>query len=201
MPTPISGHRIADAVFSLLEAGTASEVDDLSAERGDARDLLAPAGTVDAVLLLGPLYHLAREQDRQLALLERRRVLRPCGVVFAAAISRYLSLMESGTSGRLTEDLQPAVDRVTSTGRYDGRVGFLAGHFHTAPELDAEVRSCGFPDVAVYGVEGPTWPTLDALELRLFEARQDSALRCARLVEQDPPFLHTRAHLLAVAHI
>ncbi len=161
----------------------------------------APAGTVDAVLLLGPLYHLAGDQDRQLALGECRRVLRPGGVLFAAAISRYLSLLETGTSGRLTEDLQPAVDRVVSTGRYDGHVGFVPGHWHTAPELEAEVRSCGFGDVAVYGIEGPAWATLDALELRLFEARQDSALRCARLVEQDPLFLHTSAHLLAVAHI
>ena len=190
--------HLVDPVVHHVQA--ASELDGVSAERGDARDLSAPAGTIDAVLLLGPLYHLAEEHDRQLALRECGRVLRPGGVLFAGAISRYLSLMETGTSGRLSEDLLPVVHRVISTGGYDGHIGFVAGHWHTAPELEAEVRSCGFRDVAVYGIEGPAWATLDALELGLFEARQDSALRCARLVEQDPLFLHTSAHLLAIAH-
>jgi hypothetical protein len=120
--------------------------------------------------------------------------------VFAAVISRYLSVLDTGTTGRLSDDLLPAVEEVVSTGRYDGHVGFVPGHWHTAVELEAEVRSCGFRDVAVYGVEGPAWPALDALEPRLFDSRQDAALRCARLVEQDPLLLHASAHLLAIAH-
>ena len=131
-----------------------------------------PVGSIDAVLLLGPLYHLASEHERTLAIRECRRVLRPGGLLFAAVISRYLSLLDTGTTGRLSDDLLPAVKDVVSTGRYDGHVGFVPGHWHTAEELEAEVRSCGFGDVAVYGVEGPAWPTLDALEPRLFDSRR-----------------------------
>ena len=55
---------------------------------GDARALARPDGSADAVLLLGPLYHLVEEDDRARALAEAFRVLRPGGVVVAAAIGR-----------------------------------------------------------------------------------------------------------------
>ena len=60
-----------------------------SAELGDARALAAGDRSVDAVLLLGPLYHLVDAKDRRRALREARRVLRPGGVLAAAAISRF----------------------------------------------------------------------------------------------------------------
>jgi SAM-dependent methyltransferase len=56
---------------------------------GDARDIDLPDASADAVLLLGPLYHLVDRQDRVRALSECARVVRPGGPVFAAAISRW----------------------------------------------------------------------------------------------------------------
>src|SRR5207342_1873839 len=55
----------------------------------DARDLDLGDASVDAVLLLGPLYHLRERADRIRALAEAARVVRPGGVVFAAVISRW----------------------------------------------------------------------------------------------------------------
>ncbi len=46
------------------------------------------------MLLLGPLYHLIDRADRMTALGEALRVLRPGGVLFAAAISRWASLWD-----------------------------------------------------------------------------------------------------------
>lgn len=56
----------------------------------DARDL----GTVDetdfdAVLLMGPLYHLIEEADRKLALKESFERLRGGGILFSSFISRF----------------------------------------------------------------------------------------------------------------
>ncbi|MGH6915718.1 MAG: class I SAM-dependent methyltransferase, partial [Geminicoccales bacterium] len=70
-------------------------------EVGDARSLSQPDGSADAVLLLGPLYHLQEEADRVLALSEARRVLRPSGLVFGAAISRFASLFDGLARGML----------------------------------------------------------------------------------------------------
>jgi ubiquinone/menaquinone biosynthesis C-methylase UbiE len=49
--------------------------------RGDARELDLADASVDAVLLLGPLYHLRQRSDRVRALAEARRVVRPGGPV------------------------------------------------------------------------------------------------------------------------
>jgi ubiquinone/menaquinone biosynthesis C-methylase UbiE len=65
-----------------------------SVSAGDARWLDWSAEQVDAVLLLGPLYHLTERGDRIRALTEARRVLRPNGVVLVAAISRFASALD-----------------------------------------------------------------------------------------------------------
>ena len=61
---------------------------------GDARALDLSSGSADIVLLLGPLYHLTGATDRREALREAARVLRPGGVLFAAAISRWASALD-----------------------------------------------------------------------------------------------------------
>ena len=55
---------------------------------GDARQLELASESADAVLLLGPLYHLDRRRDRVQALAETKRIVRPGGPVFAAALER-----------------------------------------------------------------------------------------------------------------
>ncbi|WP_199841132.1 MULTISPECIES: class I SAM-dependent methyltransferase [Actinomycetes] len=139
----------------------AAEIEGVTAEVGDARTLPWPENSADVVLLMGPLYHLTDSGDREQALAEARRVLRPGGIVVAAAISRYLSVMETGTNGQLTEELTPAVRALIDTGRYDGHVGFVPAHFHTADELRDELETAGLNRISVYGVEGPAWPALD----------------------------------------
>jgi ubiquinone/menaquinone biosynthesis C-methylase UbiE len=61
---------------------------------GDARELPFDDASADAVLLLGPLYHLIEAVDRLAALREARRVLTPGGVLAAATISRLASTFD-----------------------------------------------------------------------------------------------------------
>jgi ubiquinone/menaquinone biosynthesis C-methylase UbiE len=145
------------------------------------------------------LYHLVAAEDRAQALEEARRVLRPGGVVAAAAISRYISILEMGTTGRLTAETQPSAQTVIHTGRYDGHLGFVPAYFHTAGGLEAEVQTAGFRETAVYGIEGPAWPALDVACDQDLDARVDAAQRCARVVEQDPLLVNASAHVLAIA--
>lgn len=189
--------HVIDAVPSHVQAAAA--LDGVTAEVGDARALAVPDESADVVLLLGPLYHLVAASERTQALAEAVRVLKPGGLLVAAGISRYMTLLEAGGDGRLTAETQSSMETVIATGRYDGHLGFVAAHFHTAEALREEVRAAGLPEAAVYGVEGPAWPALDAAGMPEFDARADAALRCARIAERDPAMVNASAHLLAIA--
>ncbi|MEV0073068.1 class I SAM-dependent methyltransferase [Amycolatopsis sp. NPDC050768] len=192
------GHsvHVVDAVPRHVEV--AAGIPGVTAELGDARALTWPDASADVVLLFGPLYHLVEAEDRTLALAEALRVLRPGGLLCAAAISRYLSLLEVSTTGRLDARMAGAVGEVIGTGKYDGHVGFVPAHFHTAAELGGEVRTAGVRDVEVFGVEGPAWAALDVAGAAIRDEHLESALQCARLVERDSHLINASAHLLAV---
>ncbi|HTS27812.1 MAG TPA: class I SAM-dependent methyltransferase [Bryobacteraceae bacterium] len=65
-----------------------------SAHHGSATDLPLPDRSVEAVLLLGPLYHLRELRERQKAVDEAWRVLKPGGIVAAAGINRITWLRD-----------------------------------------------------------------------------------------------------------
>jgi ubiquinone/menaquinone biosynthesis C-methylase UbiE len=167
-----------------------------SASVGDARQLPNEAGSVDAVLLLGPMYHLTETTDRRRALLEALRVLRPSGVLMAAAISRFMALLDWGASGGLTDEVAARLLPVLTTGRHDPSLGFTDVHFHLPDELREEVAAAGFQDVEVLGIEGPLWTAVDAggESEQLFAC----ALRAARMTETEASLLGANPHLLAI---
>ncbi|RLV09051.1 SAM-dependent methyltransferase [Streptomyces griseocarneus] len=178
-----------------------------TAEIGDARRLDVPERTYDVVLLLGPLYHLLDQTDRILALDEARRVLKPGGLIAAAAISRYASLFEhTATTWLDRERVHDAVTDILATGRHDpGRKGFTAAYFHTAEGLADELARAGFATPSVYGIEGPTWSLLKATEQHTGGRMADSAmfraaLAAARMAEAYPDLLAASSHMLAVAN-
>src|SRR5262249_16817830 len=101
------GHRVRliDPMPRHVEQASqlASDTRHVIAELGDARQLSVGDQTVDAVLMLGPLYHLVDRDDRVIALREAKRVLRPGGYVFAAAVSRFASLFDGLSRGWMVD--------------------------------------------------------------------------------------------------
>ena len=126
---------------------------------GDARDVDLDEASVDAVLLLGPLYHLPDRGDRVRALGEARRVVRPGGPVFIAAISRWAGRIH----GVLADQLYRRVPAIIAELDHEERTGELRplfpgsfnGFAHRPAQLRAEIRSAGLHLVDLVGVEGP----------------------------------------------
>lgn len=174
-----------------------------AAEIGDARDVTLPAHGFDAVLLLGPLYHLADRADRLRALSEARRVVVPGGLVAAAGISRYSLMQDYTVSAGLTPDLLAGeVTDVVRTGSYDGSRGFTVVHFHTAAELAEEAVEAGLTDVRLHGIEGPGWAYVVAAGRcggqEVAQALVADAVATARLADDQGVFTDASAHILVV---
>jgi len=174
------------------------------AEVGDARALPLGASSADAVLLLGPLYHLQERADRLQALAEARRVCRQGGPVIVAAISRFASTLDGLRCGYLED---PAFAAVAAGDLRDGRhrnptgdpAYFTTAYFHRPEELAAECVAAGLSHEATLAVEGPGWllPDLDARIAD--EARRGVLLGALAALEAEPTLLGVSAHLLAVA--
>jgi SAM-dependent methyltransferase len=164
----------------------------LEAYEGDARDLRYSDGWADAVLLLGPLYHLPQGSDRTRALGEAARVCASSGVVVAAAMSRWAKPAELAARNSLSDpEVQRHLLRVLQEGHdADGDPWDQTSYNHDPDQLRAEFAHVGLLDIDVIGVEGP---------LGSF-ARQDPqlnelAISAARASEYLAP--HLSLHLLA----
>jgi SAM-dependent methyltransferase len=171
---------------------------------GDARALNVSDQSADIVLLLGPLYHLTEAPDRARALSEARRVLKPGGQLFAAAISRWASALD-GLSRNLFQDPRFAaiVEQDLMEGQHrnptDRLDYFTTAYFHRPDELRAEVSGAGLIVDGLYGLEGPGW-LLPDVTARLADPRlRTELLLVARLLESEPSMLGVSAHLLVVA--
>lgn len=174
-----------------------------SATVGDARALPQHDAFADAVLVMGPLYHLTEEEDRLAALREASRVVQPGGIVVVAAISRYASALD-GLVRRLT--LDPAFKQIRDRDLIDGQHRnsgpsgeyFTTAYFHRPEDLAAEMHQAGLGAVSVRGVEGPGWLLLDFDDRWEDEALRAEMLDVGRTLECEPSIVGASAHLLAI---
>jgi ubiquinone/menaquinone biosynthesis C-methylase UbiE len=173
-----------------------------TAQVADARSIPEPDGSADAVVLLGPLYHLTERAQRASALLEARRVLKPSGVVAAVGISRFAALLDGLWHGWLSDPLFRTIaerDLVDGQHRNPDPVRyprwFTTAYFHRPEELAAEVRQAGFDAVSLHGVEGPGWLMQEHWS---DPDRREQMLFAARALESEPTLSGVSARLLTV---
>jgi SAM-dependent methyltransferase len=189
---------------ALLASGRQPEAPLAGATVGDARRLEWPDASVDTVLLLGPLYHLTDRADRIQALSEARRVLRPDGVLAAAAISRFASTCDGLLRGYLDEPgFEAIVERDLRDGQHRNPTGrpewFTTAYFHLPDELAREVAEAGLRLQALLAIEGPAWMLPDIQQRLADPPRRERVLRAIRRVETEPSLLGASSHLLAIA--
>jgi SAM-dependent methyltransferase len=172
-----------------------------SAEVGDARRLPRADSSVDAVLLLGPLYHLT-ERTQRLAAREAARVVRPGGAVLAAAISRFASTLDGLFTGVIDDPAFAAIaQRDLADGQHRNPTAnphyFTTAYLHHPTELKGEMDSAGLHHEATLGIEGPGWmlPNLDTAWDQ--PERRERLLAVVRALEADASIIGASAHLLA----
>ena len=120
----------------------------------DARNLDEIGGVFDAVLIMGPLYHLVEAEDRARVLEEARDRLVDDGVCFTSWISRV------GVLGDLLKNHPEWIDRedevtsILSEGREPPgpRSGFR-GYFARVDEIEPFHEKAGLNTVVLAGIE------------------------------------------------
>jgi SAM-dependent methyltransferase len=170
---------------------------------GNALDLDLPDASVDAVLLLGPIYHLKNRADRIKALREAARIVRPGGPVFVAAISRWAPRLD----GELRSKLYEKYPHSTSALPELERRGFMAplhpaaftAFCHRPGQLRSEVLAAGLRVADLVSVEGAAFLLGDLAERLAVPRDRQAVFDTLRVTERVPELLGVGPHLLVSA--
>lgn len=166
----------------------------------DARDLSAvPAGPIDAVLLMGPLYHLVLEADRREAVRQAVAPLDQGGLFVSAHISRL------GLIGDLLKRTPEWIDRsavvrsVLERGRdpEDRPPGGFRGYFAHAAEIRPLHEALGLRTLVLAGVE-PAIGAYDASYNALEAIRRERWLDLLFSISTDATIIGASRHLLYI---
>jgi ubiquinone/menaquinone biosynthesis C-methylase UbiE len=171
---------------------------------GDARALDWKDSSMDFLLFLGPLYHLTKRKDRIAALKEASRVIHKGGLIFAAFISRFASLMD-GVFRQFIDD--PAFVSIVEQDLIDGQhrnptenpAYFTSTFFHHPDDIVSEIEDAGLALEKILAIEslGGLLPHFE--ELWQDKKRREKLLRFIRTVEEEPSLMGVSAHIIAVA--
>jgi len=171
---------------------------------GDARELHTADDSCDAVLLLGPLYHLTSKEDRLTALREARRAVRPGGVVIAKALSRFYPIFEGLAAGE-----QPGPDWMEDTvhflddGQYRNPAGdpdqFTTSYFHRPEELLGEISEAGLDLREVVAASGSVKLLPDLSQWLDTADSRDHVLSLLRAIEAEPSLIGMSQNFVAIA--
>ena len=191
----LSGKNIRQAIEKAQEADVLLD----SCIHGDALRLseyLYKAEQYDVVLLMGPLYHLMREQDREKALQEALRVLKPGGLLFASFISTYApiqdyasGLYDFGDMDRLLAGLE---DGTAQPGK-----NFTNSYFCGEKEAEDMMEKAGLCQLAFAGVENILCGKEELLH-KLASQQQEKWLNLAWRLSQDRKLLGMSEHFLYI---
>jgi len=166
----------------------------------DARDLQAVVGTAfDAVLLMGPLYHLVFEEDRHLAIRQAADRLRNGGLLFSAHLSRL------GVFGDLMRRMPEWIERgeevrsLLDRGRRpdDQPRGGFRGYFARVSEIRPLHEALGIQTVVLAGIE-PAISADDESYNQLQAPQRDLWLNLLEEVSSDETTVGASRHLLYV---
>jgi SAM-dependent methyltransferase len=181
----------------ITEAGLEKQVRFVLA---DARDLSeVTERDFDAVLLMGPLYHLVMEEDRKAALKEASDRLRNGGILFSAFISRF------GIMGDLMKNIpewiedQEEVRSILEHGKdpdHQPGEGFR-GYFARTSEIAPLHEAMGFETLTLAGVE-PAIAADDESYNRLEGKQRQLWLDLLYEISTEKSILGTSRHLLYV---
>lgn len=171
---------------------------------GDARKLPFENGSVDLVVLHGPLYHLQERIDRLAAIGEARRILKLDGIVLGFAITHAASTLAALHNGLIHEDSIFAMckQELTIGEHYPSEnfPGMLpSAFFHRPSELINEFGQAGLSVSNVFAVEGMAWMDSKYFDSCACAQKKGRLLDLVKLTEKDADLLCISPHIMIAA--
>lgn len=175
----------------------------------DARNIPKPDESADAILLMGPLYHLQDEKDREQVLNECFRVLKKDGIIFIAGISKFSSttwaLSVFGNNNEFFSDdvYFNMLKEELSSGKHNRpeKYPFIISQafFTTAKNMEKEVETCGFNLVKSHAIEGCSWICPNLSEKWEDVQAREKMLEIIHKTEFEESLIGISPHFLTVA--
>ena len=205
------GHRVtladpSPALLTLAREHTPTAGPTLAAiVEADARDLGRwDAGSFDAVLALGPFYHLTEAANRARAAAELARVIPPSGLLFAALMPRLAFLRRTIADPVERRHLAAPdfVARVLADGVFINDVPgrFTGGYGFRTEEIAPFFAAHGFAQLALFASESiaPDLQGQLAELARADPATYEATIDALLAVAAEPSILGMASHLLYV---
>ena len=195
----IAAEMVARAKARIDDLGLGSRVEFRVGDIRTCGDM--PESSFDAALVMGPLYHLVLEEDRELVLNRVFKFLKPGGVIFSAWISRFgifgdnmkkmpdLIFRKEIVSSVLEHGCDPEWNRC----RKDG----FRGYYARADEIAPIHEKAGFHTTIVAGVE-PAISADDATYNCLEGERRQLWLDLLFKLSAEPSMAASSRHMLYV---
>jgi ubiquinone/menaquinone biosynthesis C-methylase UbiE len=112
-------------------------------------------GSFDAVLLMGPLYHLLLKEERMQAVEEAARLLKPGGRFFAAVVTRFAPIRGSASKApEWVVDDPKYAEQMLESGLHDEPKNWAKAYLMHPDEVTPLMEGCGLRSLLLVGCEG-----------------------------------------------
>lgn len=168
---------------------------------GEAKDLPYKNDTADLVILHGPLYHLQKREDRIMAILEAKRVLKKGGVILGFAINSTASTVVGLMNGMIHANsfFEMCKEELT-TGIHNAPKDFpflLAdAYYHKPQDLKAEFLEQDLKFINLFAVEGMVWLDNEYFANMLDKKKSKTLKELQKLTQNDEYLLPFSPHIM-----
>lgn len=168
---------------------------------GESRKLDFPNNFADLVILHGPLYHLQRKEDRELSIVEAKRVLKNGGIILGFAINYTASTLVGLLNGLIhKESFFEMCKNELTTGIHNPPDDFpwllAEAYYHKPEQLKEEFSHQDLTYLNTYAVEGMAWLDKDFFANMLNDKKRKNLLELLQITENDSYILPFSPHMM-----
>jgi ubiquinone/menaquinone biosynthesis C-methylase UbiE len=172
-----------------------------SVHMGESQSLGFQSNFADLIILHGPLYHLQKKEDRELAIKEAKRVLKNDGIILGFAINYTASTLVGLLNGLIHKKtfFEMCKEELT-TGIHNPADDFpwllAEAYYHKPEQLKDEFINQELAYLNTYAVEGMAWLDKDYFANMLNDEKKSTLIKLIQITQNDSYLLPFSPHMM-----